>query len=1072
MKPELHIQQYKDGELSTQELLRNVQQRISWPCSHSQYSLWLHAKMAPESCAYIVPTCLRTKQELNISHLNKAFKDTLKQHSLLRSKVIEIEQQPFLKMGDLDDFEVEVVSRDFIDEQEIFAEMQSLLHSPISLSEGPLIRVIIFEGREELDQFILILAHHIVLDGKSTDVFIDTLLQRYKDLLDGRRTTTGFETTFFSDFVQWERDKLSDLADTVQGYWQNLPNSPTSLPHIQRNESLSVPENRNGAIHRVSISDELREKIQQYCRHHQLSEAVFFFATYVVLLHRFSQDEEILLGMPYDVRPSSKFDNVVGHFVNMLPIHVSANSHRSFANICSNLVENIAHAIDYAWYPHMNIVQQSPLLERREEGLLSYIGFNYHNFLADSSVQTPLRELQQSLSISQERQIAQCGEFALSLDVLPAEELTLHFKYQPNLYDAESVTVLARCFVQLISSVLEQPHGAIVKLAMLNKQEQAELLNAVTGRQVTRPTTRNCYQMFLQQVESYPEQKAVSCADTELTYSQLHQRVERLTYHLANKGVSPLSKVAICMERHCDVLVAYLAIMKLGAVYVSLDPTYPLERLQHMLSDSGCTTTLTHSKWCNYLSALDNDTGMVLRLDEILALSEQENTQSEQVISATLPAHSPAYIKYTSGSTGKPKGVLVSHTSLINFLSAMKYNLAFNANDSILALTTFCFDISELELLLPIVSGGHCHILAADQCKDMTQLKAAIRTLSPTYMQATPTTWSMLFQSGWRNSEGVKVISGGEPLPASLKQAFLDSHSIAWNCYGPTETTIWSTCKQLNSEDEIILGIGIDNTTVMLLDPFLQPVPQGVLGEIYIDGAGLALGYFNKPEITAQRFVANPYAIGKRMYRTGDLGVLNNRGQLCIKGRTDGQVKVRGHRIELSEIELRAESHPSVSKAIAAVTDSADQIMLIVQPVKERAQDDIHQYLSQFLPNYMMPSFIFELDEFPTMLNGKIDRDKVQAAFIDKAVPVMANYIPPNNDFEEILAQMWAQLFKLPQISRDAHFFKLGGHSLLAMLFLNKLEQEYELNIALKTLLDFPVLGDFSDVLLAELLSA
>lgn len=565
-------------------------------------------------------------------------------------------------------------------------------------------------------------------------------------------------------------------------------------------------------------------------------------------------------------------------------------------------------------------------------------------------------------------------------------------------------------------------------------------------------TTAPFHQLFDARCEATPHAIAVSDGQRSLTFGQLAQRSIQLAAYLAGQQVGVGTRVAIFMERSLDLVVAMLAIARTGATYIPLDPAYPEQRLRYMLQDSDTRWVLTQAALEPTVAAWVNAHCASLALDRQWPLVEA----CTQALAAPTPApDSLAYIIYTSGSTGQPKGVMISHRALSNFLLSMAEEPGMSASDTLLAVTTHCFDISGLELLLPLIVGGHCHICPAATAGDASQLMSLIAQVQPTLMQATPATWMMLFHAGWQAPASLRILCGGEPLSDALKGRFDDAGNEVWNMFGPTETTIWSTLQKLQPGQPVSIGRPIANTRLYLMREDASHCAIGEPGELCIAGTGLADGYLNRPDLTAEKFIDNPFEAHTKLYRTGDLACWQADGLLHHLGRIDNQVKIRGYRVEIGDIEAQLDSHPEVLQAVVVARQQAGSGQLVGYFVPRASNTSLagrlKTWLGGQLPGFMVPSFLVPIDRIPLTPNGKVDR-KVLAQRPISLAP-LAN-VAEQGEIERYIIEQWQTLLGVEDIQPHDLFADIGGNSISANAFLARINQRFELQWGLADLAD------------------
>lgn len=604
-----------------------------------------------------------------------------------------------------------------------------------------------------------------------------------------------------------------------------------------------------------------------------------------------------------------------------------------------------------------------------------------------------------------------------------------------------------RYFRRLLEGMVADEGQAVDDLPPLGQEERRRVVYEWNETKAEYPSDRCIHELFEEQVEKAPHATAVMFEKEELTYAELNRRSNQLAHYLRHLGVRPDDRVAICVERGLEMIVGLLGVLKAGGAYVPMDPSYPPERLRFILEDCEPVALLTQS---NLARQFVEERRSLPVVDLSATMAWQSRCESNPDRSAVgLGSRHLAYIIYTSGSTGTPKGVMVEHRGLVNFLCSMRRTPGISSSDTLLALTTFAFDIAGLEFYLPLITGARLILLNRDVAVDGARLLKEVLT-GVTIMQSTPATWRMLLDNGWSHTPGLKVLCGGEALSPSLASSLIDRASSVWNMYGPTETTIWSLVKELTAHDSNAVPIGrpIANTRVYILDGDGEPVPVGITGELYIGGTGVARGYWKRAELTAERFVPDPFGdeAGARMYRTGDLGRWREDGNIEFVGRNDFQVKIRGYRIELGEIEARLEEHAAVREVVVVAREDQPgnkRLVAYYTLMSEQAPTSaeiLQRHLAGKLPEYMVPAAYVRLEKLPLTPNGKLDRNALPPAAGDAYAA--SAWEAPVGEIETALASIWREVLMVERVGRHDNFFALGGHSLLTARLANGLERE------------------------------
>ena len=627
-------------------------------------------------------------------------------------------------------------------------------------------------------------------------------------------------------------------------------------------------------------------------------------------------------------------------------------------------------------------------------------------------------------------------------------------EYNTDLFDADTIDRMAGHYKTLLEAFVAQPQARVSELPFLTEAEHRRLVVEWNATQTEYPKHRCVHELFEAQAARTPDASAVGFEGQTLSYQELNRRANQLAHHLRGLEVKPGTLVGICMERSQEMLVGLLGILKAGGAYVPLDPAFPRDRLAFMAEDAELNLIVTSGPLKDVMPDT-KCTPVCLTADwDQIRRQPAENPQP------VVGTKDMAYILYTSGSTGKPKGVEIPHLALTNFLWSMRSEPGCTERDVLLALTTLSFDIAGLELYLPLIVGGRIELASRRVAADGRLLAERIKQCSPTVMQATPATWRMLIESGWEGAPKMTALCGGEGLPRELAAQLTRRVGALWNMYGPTETTIWSSLEEVNlNEPEITIGRPIANTDFYILDQNLRPLPPGIAGELFIGGDGLARGYHNRPELTAEKFIPHPFKSGARLYRTGDLAKHLADGRVVHLGRLDHQVKLRGFRIELGEIETILDQHPAVQRSVVVARDTgrggADKI-LVGYVVPKQGQSptvaDLRRFLQAKLPDYMLPSAFMLMESLPLTPNGKLDRQALPPPeTVRDQTPVMSRAPTP---LEAGLSEIWRETLGLERVGLDEDFFQIGGNSLLAVHLMLAIEERHGIKLPLEVLLE------------------
>ncbi|PSB41219.1 non-ribosomal peptide synthetase, partial [Chamaesiphon polymorphus] len=775
-------------------------------------------------------------------------------------------------------------------------------------------------------------------------------------------------------------------------------------------------------------------------------------AAFATLLYRYSGQSDVVIGSPIANRNRSEIESSIGFFVNTLVLRTRLEDNPRFEQLLTQVRENTLTAYEHQDVPFEQIVEALQPQRSMSHSPLFQVMFTLQN--------TPLGEIElPSVKLSELNTQSTIAKFDLTLSISESLiGLECEWEYNTDLFDKSTIERMASHFENLLSAIVANPHQTLSELPLLSESERHQLLFDWNNTAREYPQDKCIHQLFEEQVAKTPKAIAVVFEQQELTYQQLNHRANQLAHHLQTLGVKPEVLVGICVERSLEMVVGLLGILKAGGAYVPLDPSYPTERLSYMVSDAEIEVLLTQE---NLLSTLPSHVAQVVCLDPDGGVIESHSPEN---LVTSVSAANLAYVIYTSGSTGAPKGVQICHSSVVNFLSDMRCFPGVSPEDTFNAVTTISFDIAALELYLPLLVGAKIWLVSSEVATDGERLLSELSRSRITVMQATPATWQMLLASGWSCDYPLKVLCGGEALSARLAHQILETGSELWNLYGPTEVTIWSLIAHLRvvttENKPSAIGRPIANTQVYILDSQLQPVPIGVAGELHIGGDGLARGYLNRPELTAEKFIPNPFSpdSSARLYKTGDLARYQPDGNIEFLGRIDHQVKIRGFRIELGEIEAVLSSHPHVRQAVAIATeDPTGNQRLIAYVVSEQenlSTQKLREFLQQQLPAYMVPAAFVTLDTLPLTPNGKVDRKALPAP--DGEIERTQEYVAPHTPNQEIVAHIFTTVLGVEKVGIHDNFFELGGHSLLATQLTSRLKHSFTVDIPLRAVFEAP----------------
>ncbi|HJW12147.1 MAG TPA: amino acid adenylation domain-containing protein, partial [Albitalea sp.] len=765
-----------------------------------------------------------------------------------------------------------------------------------------------------------------------------------------------------------------------------------------------------------------------------------------------SGQTDLVVGMPvHGRRDFAECHDLVGMFANTVAVRFEVQPGESFRDMLRRIGQTLRDDLSHSHAPLEQVVRELQIPRDLSRSPVYQAFFGFQDIRDRTSQWDGLHLQPYTVPITAIAEDINC------MMTERADGLAGLLSYSVDLFSPASARAFAERYRQLVERLSTEPDAPIEAVTL---SSSAELRRMQSWNDTTSPYDRHAsvHGLIAARAALRPADPALHMGRDSVSHGELDARANRLAQLLRSRGIGRGALVGLCVERSVAMVVAQLAVLKAGAAYVPLDPAYPANRLATMAEDAQLALLISESALQDRLE-WPRERSLLLDIDAA-AIARQPDAALAPDAALDARPEDPAYVIYTSGSTGKPKGVIVQHRAAVNFLASMARTPGLTAADRLVAVTTLSFDIAVLELLLPLTVGAQVYLASRDETTDGQALRALLESSRATVMQATPATWRMLIDAGWQGTRGFKALIGGEGLPSDLAHQLLERVAELWNMYGPTETTVWSTCWKVEQIDSgISIGQPIANTQVHILDERGEPCPIGVPGEIYIGGDGVTLGYLNRPELTAERFVPDPFnrAPGARLYRTGDRGRWRHDGLLEHMGRLDFQVKVRGHRIELGEIESNLATHPQVARTVVIVREDRPGDVRLVAYVVARdampAAAELREHLRANQPEYSLPQHFVPLEAIPLLPNGKINRHALPAP-ADDAAGADTPYDAPRNDAEAAMAEIWQQLLGIARVSVTANFFDLGGHSMLAMRLVAQVHKRFGKKLPLAALLE------------------
>ncbi|MBT2774460.1 amino acid adenylation domain-containing protein, partial [Halomonas sp. ISL-60] len=1032
--------------------------------SYAQLRQWFLWRMDPQSSAYHITGALNLKGSLDTAALRGSFADLISRHEALRTvfrgdgeggvmQVLQAESNFALHEADLGHMPR--------DEREaaIKSQIDRLCNDSFDLEQGPLLRVGLLRLAEE-KHLLVVVMHHIISDGRSMQLIIDEFVADYSVRVAGEAWQPPALPIQYADYALWQRQWMEAGEKERQlAYWQAELGDEHPVLELPTDRPRRNDGHYHAARHAIVLPASVVSKLRQQAQAKGATLFMTLLTGFQSLLYRYTGHEDIRVGVPIANRHRTETQGVVGFFVNTQVLRNPLNGRLSLAKALEQGKRAALGAQEHQDLPFEQLVEALQPDRSLSQTPLFQVMFNHQRQDHGELPTLPGLELSSWPLDKGEAQ------FELTLDVVERADdfLKASFVYAKELFDSITIERLAQHYTAMLQALVETPECALGDIELLDKTEQRQLQEWGENSQ-RYPDASPVHHLIERQAAVIPEATALVFEDQSLSYGELNTRANQLAHYLIGLGIDSETRVGIAMERSIEMVVGLLAILKAGGAYVPLDPDYPAERLAYMVEDSGIELLLTHQHLRDTLPVADELN--VIELDR-LNIAHHAPTNPN----VALHGENLAYVIYTSGSTGRPKGAANHHKALINRLQWMQQVYGLTSDDAVLQKTPFSFDVSVWEFFWPLMQGARLVMAPPGAHREPAQLVELIRTHKITTLHFVPSMMQAFLAHGEVEActSLTRLVCSGEALPAELQNQIFARlpHTALYNLYGPTEAAIdvthW-TC-QADGRNQVAIGQPISGIRTYVLDGDLNLAPPGVAGELYLGGVGLARGYLHRPDLTAERFSADPFVPGERLYRTGDLVRWRDDGQLEYLGRLDHQVKIRGLRIELGEIESELLSQPEIREAVVVAQEGPMGARLLAYVVShadvELDTSALREQLGQQLPDYMVPGVVVELDALPLNANGKVDR---------KALPVpdltgSSQYDPPQGEVEEALAEIWSEMLGVERVGRLDNFFELGGHSLLALKVLEQMRHR-GLTAQVRTLFQHPELTAFAQALM------
>ena len=1031
------------------------------PLSFSQEQVWMHCQLAGDVPLYNEPITIFRRGSLNAAVLERCLVEIIRRHEALRTTIDVTNGRPVQVVHSSPaSFPLKVIDLRHVEEsrreQEACRLATDEARRPFDLKNGPLFRALLVSLADGDDRLYMTF-HQLIFDAFSAyRILLPELAALYQAFSAGQCSPLPEVSLQYGDYAYWQREQASQESWSKRmEFWTKKLAGDVPVLAWPYDRSRPAVQSHRGAIQKFHMPPDLLHALRAFCQREGVSLYMALVSAFAAVLHRYSAQEEVILGSLSAGRKRPELEKTLGFFVNPFALRVTFSRDPSFRELLHAVRQEVLDGLNHDDLPFERVVRA---LQARPDPSRNPL----FQIILSMQPQFPTTCAEWNLATEEVSNGGSKVDLMIVIDDR-GDGLFGPITFNPDLFDAETISQMIEHWQALLEHAIAEPDRRVSELPILAEAARRRML--IEWNATRQPSAAVAtHELFETQAKQTPERVAVSFEGQSLTYGELDARANQLARLLRKAGVGPDVLAGISVDRSLGMLVALLAVWKAGGAYVPLEPDYPAERLTFMVKDSGLQLVVTQEKYRSLFSSFGVRT---------ICLDSDADKIAEEGSECLQKCGSPsdlAYVIYTSGSTGTPKGVQIEHRSVVNFLFSMQSKPGLSAEDVLLAVTTISFDIAGLELYLPLSVGARVVLASRETARDAERLQKLMAESQATCMQATPATWRMLINAGWAGDRQLTVLCGGEALTADLARKLLERSSKVWNLYGPTETTIWSALHQVTiAEDLVPIGRPIANTQIYVLDDRLRPVPPGIPGDLYIGGAGLARGYLNRPDLTAEKFIPHPFpseGSSSRIYKTGDVARYQFDGTIVFCGRRDDQVKVRGFRIELDEIIAHINQHPAVRASIAtAQEDATGEKRLVAYVVRkngaELRESDLHEHLRRHLPEYMVPAAFVLMDALPLTSNGKVDRKALPRP--DEKNTLRTDTLSrPASAVEQRVADILAVLLQVRAVGPSDNFFLLGGHSLLAAQFVSRLRESFGVELTLRHLFDTPTVAGIS----------
>ncbi len=1023
------------------------------PLTLPQQDVYFEQLMYPEDPIYNIGAKITIEGYVNYEILDKAYRHLITQHDAYRSIIHQFEEEVNIEI--LEDHDTSLSFIDFSEEEDAnnkaIAFMQQTFKEPFRFGDKEMLHKFILVKVSSTYYYLFSVYHHIITDGWGTSLMFQRLVRNYNELIEAQVVLSEYPYSYL-DFIK--DDQVYETSKAYQkdkNYWKEKFNN---IPEALLEKSCKANKENKSSRRELYLKRKLYNQLETIGKANGCSTFHVILGILYLYFGRKHQNYDFAIGVPVLNRGKSIFKKTVGLFMGLAPLRIQFDQEYSFETLIKKIKQELRKDYRHQRFPLGRLIKELNIFQEKDRVFNMTLSYEKQDY-ADHFMHTKT----EVIPLSHESERVALAVYIREFD--KEEDVKIDFDYNLNYFDEVSIEKVVTHIEKLIPRVIENTQEPIHRYEYLTNKEKIQLLEEFNSTKTPYDTSRTIIEAFKTNVLLTPDKIAIEDNTKTLTYKEVDELSNRIAnqihLHPKNDNQEP---IAVLMDRSVALIVSLLGVLKSGRAFIPLDPSFPKERLIYICNHSE-VKLIIGDKGLKY--AFENITDYISYEDSVA-------NESQHHINTKIDSQTTAYIIYTSGSTGKPKGVAISHRSLYNFIESMKDMPGIAKSDTLFSVTTPSFDISLLEFFVPLVSGAKVYLADKTTLNDPFAVLEEIGKIKPSIIQATPSFFQMLYNAGWSGDKRLKALCGGDALSNDLAQKMLTTTAGLWNMYGPTETTIWSSCKEIKKADEAsIIGKPIQNTQIYILDENFMLLPIGVSGNIFIGGDGVAQEYYKNSKLTKERFIASPFDKNQRLYNTGDIGKWNENGEIEFLGRNDHQVKIRGYRIELGEIETKLNELNAIKKAIVIAQKKQDQeAYLVAYLIIEKdsiSEQEIIKKLRQELPEYMVPHVLVEIDEFPLTPNKKIDRKTLTTREVAIQNETQ-NFVAPKSFLEKHLSNSFKTVLKIDKsISIQESFFVLGGHSLNAVKLINTIKNNLQYKITLKDIFDNPTVQELAQFL-------